>query len=70
MRIEAYRLFEIVAWPAAAWCAIELLLRGATGEAAGMSMTAITGACAALTIVACRARNRSLEAATPGRIRP
>ncbi len=70
MRIQAYRLFEIVAWPAAVWCAIELLLRGMTGETADMSMTAITGACAALTIVACRARNRSLEEATPVRIRP
>ena len=69
MRIHAYRLFEIVAWPAAIWCAVELALRGTTGETAGMSMTAITGASAALTIVACRARNRSLEDGSPVRVR-
>ncbi len=60
MRAGAYRLFEIVAWPALAWCALELPLRAATGAAPGMTMAAITGACAAATIVACRWRSRAL----------
>ena len=62
MRMQAYRLFEIVAWPAAAWCAIELVLRGATGSFEGMTWTALTGGMAALTIVACRIRSAQLVA--------
>jgi hypothetical protein len=62
MRIQAYRLFAIVAWPAVVWCAIETAVRLATGAYAGMGMTALTGACAALTVVAVRARTQQLSA--------
>jgi len=67
MRIQAYRLFEIVAWPAAVWCAVEVALRLATGELAGVTATLLTGACAALTIVASRARSKDI--ATPQAVR-
>lgn len=69
MRIHAYRLFEIVAWPAAVWCAVELALRVATGELAGITATLLTGSCAALTIVAARARSRDIAAPQAVRIR-
>lgn len=60
MRIQAYRLFEIVAWPALAWCVIEVGLRLTTVQLAGIAPTAVTGACAGLTIVASRARTKDL----------
>ena len=60
MKTQAYRLFEVVAWPAAVWCVVELGLRTATGQLDGMPMTAATGAMAALTIVACRWRSAQL----------
>lgn len=62
MRLGAYHLFEIVAWPAAVWCAVELVLRGASGGHAGMAMPTITGLCAGFTIVACRLRSAQLAA--------
>lgn len=60
MRIGAYRLFEIVAWPAFAWCGIEVAVRLATRASAGLAATALTGAMAALTIAACRLRTAQL----------
>ncbi len=63
MRSSAYHLFEIVAWPAAVWCALEVSLRTATGDFQGITATALTGACAALTIVACRLRPAQLAVA-------
>jgi hypothetical protein len=66
MRATAYSLFELVAWPAAAWCALEVVLRGSTGGFDGMAMTSVTGACAALTIVASRWRARQLAGARAG----
>ena len=64
MRIGAYHLFEIVAWPAAVWCAIELGLRTAVGSADGVWMTIATGLCAASTIGACRMRTAQLARAS------
>lgn len=61
MRPQAYRLFEIVAWPAAVWCGVELLLRGATGDFSGAAATALTGAMAGLTIAACRWRTAQVR---------
>ena len=63
MRIGAYRLLEIVAWPALAWCGIEVVLRLATRAPGGLAATALTGAMAALTIAACRLRAAQLAAA-------
>ncbi len=63
MRIGTYHLFEIVAWPAAVWCAIELGLRTTLGAADGAGMTLATGLCAALTIAACRMRTAQLARA-------
>lgn len=60
MRIHAYNVFEIVAWPAVAWCGIEIVLRTISGTPEGLPATAFTGACAALTVVACRLRSRQL----------
>lgn len=60
MRTRAYFVFELVAWPAAVWCAVELALRVATGENGGMGGAGLTGMSAALTIVAARWRTRRL----------
>ena len=46
MRSQAYLLFEIVAWPALAWCGAEVALRMAAGAFDGLASTAITGAMA------------------------
>lgn len=61
MRSRAYFLFELVAWPAAVWCAGELLVRAATGATNGIGSASLTGGCAGLTVVACRARARQLS---------
>ena len=62
MRLGAYSLFEIVAWPAAAWCAVELMLRVASRSFDGLPAAALTGGLAVLTVAACRARARHLAA--------
>ena len=64
MRNHACRVFEIVAWPVAAWCAVELVVRTSTANFDGVSASAITGACAVLTITAARIRTRQFAAAT------
>ena len=69
MRIHAYRLFEIVAWPAVVWCTIEVALRLATGELSGIPVTLLTGMCAALTVVAARARTKHIAAPQAVRVR-
>jgi len=61
VRVEAYRVFEIVAWPAAAWCAIELAMRAATAEFAGSGATLVSGVMAALMIAGCRLRTAQLR---------
>jgi hypothetical protein len=61
VRTRAYFLFELVAWPAAVWCAAELLLRAATGETGGSVGAALTGTCAVLTVFACRLRAMQLS---------
>jgi hypothetical protein len=68
MRHGAYFIFELFAWPALAWCGVELALRAAAGAGGGAGAAALTGACAAGTIVACRWRNRTLES-EPARAR-
>lgn len=60
MRQQAYHLFEIAAWPAAVWCAAEVVLRGVTGARDGIAASAMLGLMAAGTIVACRLRTRQL----------
>ncbi|MGE0600739.1 MAG: hypothetical protein AB7J35_04760 [Dehalococcoidia bacterium] len=67
MRIGAYNLFEIVAWPAAVWCTLELVLRTAVGSFDGFGAAATTGTLAVLTIVACRIRTGQR---TPQPVRP
>jgi len=63
MRDQVYRLFEIVAWPAACWGAVELALRAGAGFGAGANTTLITTVMAAVTIVASRQRRRALATA-------
>ena len=46
MRDHAYGIFEIMAWPAAVWCASELVLRTLVREPAGLAQTAVIGAMA------------------------
>jgi|GEM_PF-4172953 len=60
MRKTAYSLFELVAWPAAAWSVVETVLRSATGAIDGLAAAAATGALATGTIVACRLRLSAL----------
>ncbi|MBE7518580.1 MAG: hypothetical protein HS107_04980 [Thermoflexaceae bacterium] len=63
MRAGVYQLFEIVAWPALAWCMLELPLRAVSGVSTGIMATAVTGGCALGTVVACRWRGHALAAA-------
>jgi len=63
MRAGAYHLFEVVSWPAAAWCGVEILLRATSGAHDGSMAAAFTGACACATIGACRWRGRTLRVA-------
>lgn len=62
MRDRIYRLAELVAWPAAVWGGIELVLRGITGYRVGATETALITACAILTIWLARTRCRMLAA--------
>lgn len=64
MRDRAYWLVALVAWPALVWCVIEAALRLASGYSAGALQLALTGACAAGTIVAVRMRRAALAPAT------
>lgn len=63
MRGHAYSLFETVAWPAAVWCAAEVVLRVMAREPADVEAAAVTGVMAALTIVGCRWRRGTLDRA-------
>jgi len=63
VRGRAYFGFEVVAWPEAAWCTFELMLRVVTGATGGVAGTGLIAASAALTIVAVRWRNGALAAA-------
>ena len=65
MRDRAYWLVALVAWPALVWCVIEAALRLASGYSAGTLQLALTGACAAGTIVAVRMRRAALVATPP-----
>jgi hypothetical protein len=62
LRDRTYRLIEIVAWPAAVWGGIELLLRAGTGYPAGATDTVVITACASLTVFLARTRRRMLAA--------
>ena len=44
---RVYRAWALLSAPVAAWCAIEAVLRLATGETAGLATTAFLGGCAA-----------------------
>lgn len=65
MRITAYHLFEIVAWPALIWCSVEVAIRIAASEPDGLGMTLLTGGCAALTVVGARIRTKQISAYAP-----
>ncbi len=63
MRDAGYRLFEIVAWPAACWGAVELALRAGTGHGNGAGATVIITLMATLTIVVARQRRHAIATA-------
>lgn len=63
MRTEVYRVFEIVAWPALVWCALELGLRGAVRDFDGAAATTFLGVLASLTVLGCRLRTAQLRLA-------
>lgn len=64
MRHGAYHLFELVAWPAAVWSGVEVLLRVASGAFDGLTQAGFLGAMAGCTIAACRWRSHQLSAIT------
>lgn len=63
MRPAAYRSFEIVAWPAAAWGCIESVLRLEAGFGDGATGLALLTAMAFATALAARWRRKALAAA-------
>lgn len=67
MRQRSYWLFELVAWPAAVWCAAEAAIRIGTGATEGLAATVMLGACAAGTIVTARTR-QAMIAPRPVRV--
>jgi hypothetical protein len=67
MRERAYWVFALVAWPAAVWGCIEVVLRLATRDVNGLPPVLLLTFCAAATIVTSRWRQRSL--ANAGRAR-
>ncbi len=56
----AYRGFELVAWPAAAWGLAECVLRALAGPREGLPEAALLAACAGGTVAFCRLRLRQL----------
>ncbi len=60
MRVRGYRLFELLAWPAVVWCALEVGIRTGTGTWEGLPATLLLGACAAGTITAGRMRQAAI----------
>ncbi len=63
MRTEAYRVFEIVAWPAAVAAALQVILLLATTSTGGLAEALLVASCATGTITACRLRRAALDAA-------
>lgn len=63
MNARAYWLLELVAWPAAAWCALEAGLRAVINAHDGLGESALLGVCAAglLTLSRWRRGQRSLS---------
>lgn len=59
---QAYWLFALVAWPAAAWGAVEIGLRTVTGYGDGLGRTVLLTAAAAGTIALCSWRRKALAA--------
>jgi hypothetical protein len=56
MRRRAYWVFALVAWPAAVWGCIEVVLRLATGETGGLWAVSVLTVCALGTILGARWR--------------
>ncbi|MGH2632674.1 MAG: hypothetical protein ACRDG3_04620 [Tepidiformaceae bacterium] len=69
MRSQVYWLTALVAWPAAVWCTVELLLRAATGYGEGTLNTVTIGLCAVATLVATNWRRGALAGAATRRNR-
>jgi hypothetical protein len=63
VRSQAYALFTIVAWPAAAWGAFEVGLRLVSGQLNGIAPTALLTSCAIATIALSRWRRDQLSPA-------
>ncbi len=61
MRDRAYWLFALLAWPAAAWGTIEIVLRLATDETSGLSDALMITSAAAVTIALSRWRRNGLH---------
>ncbi len=55
-RRESYGVFEIVAWPALVWCAIESTIRVVAFRGDGVAVPGFMAFCAAAMIAAARAR--------------
>ena len=63
MKVSAYGLGAIVAWPAVAWCAVEAGLRVVDGHSAGAGQLALADGCAAAAMVAVHVRRAALAPA-------
>jgi len=63
MRTDAYRVFEIVAWPALVGAALQVALLLATTTTGGLAQALLVLSCATGTITACRLRRAALDAA-------
>lgn len=67
MKTQGYRLFEVVAWPAAAWCPLEAVIRGAQGDGRGAAWATLLAAMAVAMIAGTRiAKAQTGSAASDG----
>jgi hypothetical protein len=65
MKHTAYGLFELVAWPAVAWGAIEIALRFGAGYGAGLPNSLLITSAGVATVTACRLRRAALVPIAP-----
>ena len=57
-RRESYGVFEMLAWPAVVWSAVEIALRTSVMEFGGLADATLILACAAMTVGVCRHMRR------------
>ena len=61
IRRQSYGVFEMLAWPAVVWSAVEIALRTSVREFGGLADATLILACAAMTVGFCRHMRRGSD---------